>query len=56
MNDFLKYLFQGDPLKAASNLIENSNFDDRNNDKEIPVSISLLLLAAVFLTFKKTLY
>jgi hypothetical protein len=56
MGDLLKYFVNDDPLKSASNLIETSRFEFNADGKEVPISVSLLLLTSIFLALSKTLY
>ena len=56
MTNPLEYFWKEDPLKAADDLIKNSNFTSPGQDKDFPINVSLLLLASVLLALTKSLY
>lgn len=57
MSSPFDFFWKEDPLKAAQQLIEKSNFSTkRKDDKEIPVNTSLLFLTSIFLALSKSFY
>ena len=54
MTNPLEYFWKEDPLKAADDLIKNSNFTSPGQDKDFPINVSLLLVGlSTFLALTK---
>ena len=56
MTNPLEYFWKDDPLKTADELIGDSHFGHGRAGKEIPISVSLLFISALFLAFSKSIY
>jgi uncharacterized membrane protein SirB2 len=56
MSSLLEDFWKEDPLKAADELIQHSNFKSSRYDEASPINVSLLLLASGLLALAKALY
>jgi len=56
MSNIFDLIWKEDPLKTASDSIQQSNFGPTGRDKETPINISLLFVAALFVAITKSLY
>jgi hypothetical protein len=56
MSNIFDLIWKEDPLKTASDAIKESNFGPTGRDKETPINISLLFVAALFVAVTKSLY
>lgn len=56
MSNIFDLIWKDDPLKTASDSLEQSNFGSAGGDIEVPINISLLFVASLFLAISKSLY